>query len=89
MDITEVHRILSALAAVGYEPSLAGGWGVDALVGLRRAADRDSAPQKWDWRLFSEHGAETASEELWIQTDSCDFKGGPSRSTARNGRYST
>jgi lincosamide nucleotidyltransferase A/C/D/E len=41
MQLTEVLRVLDALAAAGTATWLEGGWGVDALVGRQTRAHRD------------------------------------------------
>ncbi|MCG7284607.1 amino acid transporter [Cellulomonas sp. ACRRI] len=41
MDPAEVHRVLDALATAGCRSWVAGGWGVDALVGRQTRAHRD------------------------------------------------
>ncbi len=40
-DAAEVHRVLGALDAAGCRSWLAGGWGVDALVGRQTRPHRD------------------------------------------------
>jgi lincosamide nucleotidyltransferase A/C/D/E len=41
MTADEVHRVLAALAAAGCSVWIAGGWGVDALIGRQTRAHRD------------------------------------------------
>lgn len=41
MEHAEVHRVLDALAAAGSRAWVAGGWGVDALVGRQTRPHRD------------------------------------------------
>jgi lincosamide nucleotidyltransferase A/C/D/E len=41
MPAGEVHRVLDALAAAGCRTWIAGGWGVDALVGRQTRPHRD------------------------------------------------
>jgi lincosamide nucleotidyltransferase A/C/D/E len=50
MDLSDVQEILGALSAAGVRPWLAGGWGVDALVGkqTRRHKDLDLVLERAD-----------------------------------------
>jgi len=41
MDAPEVHAVLDALASAGCRAWVAGGWGVDALVGRQTRSHRD------------------------------------------------
>lgn len=62
MTAREVHVVLDSLAAVGCRAWVAGGWGVDALVGVQTRPHRDldlsiNAEAESDaLRVLAEHG---------------------------------
>ena len=41
VSVADVHEILDALQAVGADPRVVGGWGIDALVGKHTREHRD------------------------------------------------
>jgi hypothetical protein len=44
VSVADVHGVLDALRAVGGDPRLTGGWGVDALIGEQTRDHRDLDP---------------------------------------------
>lgn len=68
MDAAEVHTVLDALASAGCRAWVAGGWGVDALVGRQTRHHRDldlaidAATEPSALRALSEHGYQVETD---------------------------